>query len=170
MAGPSALAHTELAVLRGLRRRLGHPAAVGTARALSGFGEHAAGWVAAGLVGAALDRGRRRQWLVGTAAVATAHLSAIAVKRVVRRVRPPMEPLCGTPSRLSFPSAHACSTAAAATAYAPMLGVPAGVTVTAAMGLSRLLLGVHYPTDVVAGVAVGTVVARAVRLLGEPRR
>jgi membrane-associated phospholipid phosphatase len=156
----------EIRILRGVRRRLGSPAAVRGAPALSGFGEHAAGWVAAGLVGAARDRGRRREWLVGTGAVVAAHAAAVLVKRVVRRARPRADdvpPLCATPSRLSFPSAHACSMAAAATAFAPMVGVPAGIGATAAMGVSRLLLGVHYPTDVAAGIVLGAGVARVLR-------
>jgi membrane-associated phospholipid phosphatase len=156
------LVDIELDMLRGIRRHLGRPSLIKGAQVLSHFGEHAGGWVALGLVGAAVDRKRRRDWLVGTASVLAAHAAGVGVKRVVRRTRPQADDLpvlAGTPSRLSFPSAHACSTSAAAVAFAPMLGAPAGVGVTGVMAASRLLLGVHYPTDVLAGVAVGTGIA-----------
>ena len=35
------------------------------------------------------------------------------------------------------------------------------------MALSRLVLGVHYPSDVITGVAVGAAVAKAVGLIAD---
>jgi membrane-associated phospholipid phosphatase len=98
--------------------------------------------------------------------VVAAHAAGVVVKRVVRRVRPSLEDvpaLVGTPSRLSFPSAHSCSTAAAAVGFGPMLGGPPMAAVTAVMLVSRVLLGVHYPSDVVSGAALGAGVATVVR-------
>jgi membrane-associated phospholipid phosphatase len=109
---------------------------------------------------------RRDEWVAGTAGVVSAHAAGVVVKRVVRRVRPSLEdvpPLVGTPSRLSFPSAHSCSTAAAAVGFGPMIGHTPVVAVTAAMLVSRVLLGVHYPSDVVSGAALGAGVATVVR-------
>jgi membrane-associated phospholipid phosphatase len=47
-----------------------------------------------------------------------------------------------------------------------MLGRPAMTAATGTMLVARVLLGVHYPSDVVAGAALGAGVAAAVRRLG----
>ena len=128
------------------------------------FGEHAAGWLAVGLLGALVDRRRRRDWVTATAGVAVAHGASIAVKRVVRRPRPAdprVQVLVGTPSRLSFPSAHATSTTAAAVLFGGLLGRRLAPVLVPPMALSRLVLGVHYPSDVAAGALLGAGVAAA---------
>ncbi|BBC36057.1 hypothetical protein SGFS_073510 [Streptomyces graminofaciens] len=136
------------------------PCVAAAARALSRAGEHAVVWLAAGLTGAAVDRERRGAWLRGTALTAGAHLASMAVKRVVRRPRPALvEPLVRTAGRHSFPSSHASSAAAAAVAYGA-LGLPYVAPLAAAMCVSRLVVGVHYPSDVAAGVALGVATVR----------
>jgi membrane-associated phospholipid phosphatase len=162
----------EIAVLGAVQRRLRGPAVVGTARGLSLFGEHAAGWLVLGLLGAAVDRSRRRDWLYAAGGVAAAHGAAIAVKRVVRRPRPDdpsVKVLVGTPSRLSFPSSHASSTTAAAVLFGGLLGRRLTPALVPPMLLSRLVLGVHFPTDVLAGSALGATVA-ALTAKGAARR
>jgi membrane-associated phospholipid phosphatase len=159
------------ALLRGTRRALGGTVAVPVARALSLFGEHALGWMALGAVGW-VSGYRRREWVTGVAGTVAAHAAGVVVKRVVRRPRPmlPDVPaLVSTPSRLSFPSAHSCSTAAAAVGFGPLLGRPAMAGVTGLMLVSRVLLGVHYPSDVVTGAALGATVAAVVRRRSLPR-
>lgn len=161
----AALTRLDHTLLRATRRALGDTPAVPVARGLSHFGEHALGWIALGAVGWATGR-RRRDWAGGVAGVVAAHATGVVVKRVVRRVRPDLAdvpPLVGTPSRLSFPSAHSTSTAAAAVGFAPMLGRPVMLGVTGLMLVSRVLLGVHYPSDVLSGAALGATVATVVR-------
>jgi membrane-associated phospholipid phosphatase len=158
-------ATAEIRVLAGVQRRVGRRA-VRVARGMSLFGEHAGGWLALGALGAVADRSRRREWLTAAAGVALAHAASIGLKRVVRRTRPEhpsVEVRVGTPSRLSFPSAHATSTTAAAVLYGRLLRRPLVPVLVPPMALSRLVLGVHYPSDVVAGSALGAVVALAVR-------
>ncbi|MFE0105210.1 phosphatase PAP2 family protein [Streptomyces sp. NPDC059009] len=146
-----------------------NPRVAAAARALSWSGEHGALWLAAGLAGAALDRERRGAWLRGTALTAAAHLASMGVKRVVRRPRPgsdgsPVDvtPLVRTAGRHSFPSSHATSAAAAAVAYGALRPVGAQLVppLAAAMCVSRMIVGVHYPSDVAAGAALGALTAR----------
>ena len=163
----------ETAALRRVQGVLARPPVVRAARAMSLFGEHAGGWLAAGAVGAVVDRRRRGQWVTAAAGVAAAHGASIAVKRVVRRPRPAdpgVQVLVGTPSRLSFPSSHATSTTAAAVLYGGLTGRRLTPVLVPPMLVSRLVLGVHYPSDVAAGSALGGAVALFTRRLMRRRR
>ncbi|MGQ0573705.1 MAG: phosphatase PAP2 family protein [Pseudonocardia sp.] len=163
----------EVRALAAVQRATNDTPLVDVARGMGRFGDHAAGWLLLGAVGALADRRRRRQWLAATAGVAAAHGASVAVKRVVRRPRPDHPDVvvhCGTPSRLSFPSAHATSTTAAAILFGALVRGTGGryavllvPPMALSMALSRLVLGVHYPTDVVAGSALGAAVAAVAR-------
>jgi len=153
----------EIAALVAVQSTLGTREVIEVARAMSHFGEHAQGWVAVSALGALAMPKRRRDWiLVGVGAI-VAHAAAIAIKLVVRRARPNHPAVAvnvGTPSALSFPSAHATSSTAAAMLLSRATRSPLPLVVVPAMALSRLVLGVHYPTDVLAGAAVGAAVAK----------
>lgn len=95
----------------------------------------------------------------GTALTATAHLAGMALKRMVRRPRPAhVLPRVRTVGPHSFPSVHATSATAAAVAFG-RLGARAVPPLAVAMCLSRMVVGVHHPSDVVAGVALGALTA-----------
>jgi membrane-associated phospholipid phosphatase len=167
--------HQEIALLAALQRRIAVPQVVTAARGLSHFGEHALGWLALGALGALIDRRRRWDWLVSAAAVAAAHGTSIAVKRVVRRERPAdptVTVLASTPSQLSFPSSHAASTTAAAVLYGGLLRRRLTPVLVLPMLISRLVLGVHYPSDVLVGSALGAAIGAGMRrrLRGNPPR
>jgi membrane-associated phospholipid phosphatase len=153
------------ALLRLARTRAHPPWLERALGAYSRTGEHAACWLALGLGGAALSHGRPRQaWLRGAGVVASGLALNYAVKLTVRRPRPELPglpPLTPTVSRLSFPSAHATTSFAAARAYSQVL--PPGPLYLAAslFAISRPYLGVHYPSDVLAGAALGTALAGA---------
>ena len=141
------------------------PGVLAGARVLSQFGEHSIGWVAVSVLGALLQPRRRGAWLAAGVGAFVAHAAAVVLKRLVKRERPHHPAVAvnvGTPSRLSFPSAHATSTTAASMLLARTTGLPLPVLLVPPMALSRLVLGVHYPSDVLIGVVVGAVVAKTV--------
>jgi len=163
---PAPLQALDLVGLR-LTRTVGHtPAAERAVRSYSQLGQYAAGWLAIGAAGTLLDRPRRARWARALAGVGAAYLVNQTVKLAVRRPRPQVEgmpQLMRTPTQLSFPSAHATSSFAAAEAYAGLL--PAGPLKAAAWGMaaSRLYLGVHWPSDIVVGAVLGTVIGKGAR-------
>lgn len=141
------------------------PGVLPAARGLSHFGEHALGWMAISVIGAAVDRDRGREWLAVGAGAVAAHAASIAIKRIVRRPRPDNPAVTvgvSTPSKLSFPSSHATSSTAAAVLIGKLTGLPVAAVVVPPMLLSRLVLGVHYPSDVLIGAGVGAATAAAV--------
>ena len=87
------------------------------------------------------------------------------LKIVIGRKRPRLDglpPLASTRSQRSCPSAHASSSFAAARVLSQALPVAPVYAAAFAMALSRPYLGVHYPSDIVAGMLLGTVVAASV--------
>jgi membrane-associated phospholipid phosphatase len=149
-----------------LARTVGHrPGDERAVEAFSQLGEHAAVWLAIGLLGGRVDGERRRAWRRATRTVALSYAVNTALKFAIRRPRPVLAglpALTTTTTPLSFPSAHACTSFAGALAYR-RLGVPAAPLygLAAALAFSRLYLGVHYPSDVLAGAALGTAIAAA---------
>jgi membrane-associated phospholipid phosphatase len=148
-----------------LARTRWHPRAAERAvAAFSRLGEHGACWIALGLGGAIFDPepSRRAAWLRGAGTVAISYAANQAIKFAVRRRRPELRdlpPLTPTVSRLSFPSAHATTSFAAARAFRGLAPAPALYGAAGAFALSRPYLGVHYPSDVLAGAVLGTLVA-----------
>lgn len=92
----------------------------------------------------------------------------LLIKNLVMRPRPfetltALTTLVKHPADYSFPSGHACSSFASA--FAVTLGYGrrgAWIYIVAALiAVSRVYVGVHYPSDVLAGAAVGTAAAAA---------
>jgi undecaprenyl-diphosphatase len=166
-----ALGYADQATLRFLRTR-GHAEPAETVmKALGHAGEFGAVWAGVGAVGASIDHRRRSQWIVGGATGPLAIGINYLVKVAVGRQRPLIEdhpPLAKAPTKLSFPSAHATSSVAAATALGRVepRARPYLFGLAAAICVGRPYLGMHYPSDVLGGAVLGFGLGMAVRGLG----
>ena len=146
---------------------------------LSRGASHGKLWFAtAAAMGAVRTPRSRRAAARGLASLALASLTINTLgKRSVRRPRPLLHHVPATrhlarqPVTTSFPSGHSASAAAFATGVA--LESPAWGAVVApvafSVAASRVYTGVHFPSDVVAGAALGVGAAFAVRALVPPR-
>ena len=158
------LAALDSAVLDLVRSRDPDAAPTRAVAAFSKLGEHGAIWFAIAGVGAAVDADGRPGYVKAIKTVGAAFVANQVVKQTVRRKRPaPAEQHVETPTQLSYPSTHAATCFAGARALEGLL--PAGPVYALATGLalSRLHLGVHYPSDTVAGAVLGTAVAELAR-------
>src|SRR5215203_1791257 len=159
------LAGLDLTLLRLLRTRGHTPVAETALVRLAQTGENGLVWNAIATAGGTLSARRRADYTRAIEIVLATLLLNTAVKYTVRRARPVLEEelpaLTPVLSGRSYPSAHASTSFAGARALAAA-GLP-GAPLRAlafAMAVSRPYLGVHYPTDVVAGAFLGDAVAR----------
>ena len=114
-------------------------------------------------------RGRAREGAGALGAAAVTWYAGQRLKAVHLRPRPydtgaPIRQLIASPSGTSWPSSHPAVLAAFTTVAARSLGLrgPARVALAGLVGtvaLSRVYVGVHYPSDVVGGLFVGRAVA-----------
>lgn len=107
------------------------------------------------------NRRRSAVWLVAT--VGGGRLLADGLKLLVDRPRPHFEPWPVPVHSLSFPSGHATNSMLAFTAIAYVLASPprrtlavrAAILLSLIIGITRPFLGVHWPSDVIAGWCLG---------------
>jgi decaprenylphosphoryl-5-phosphoribose phosphatase len=167
-----AAARLDRSLLVTMRTRGHLPVAERLAQGLGAFGEFGTGWAALGGLGAAASRERRSRFLAAAAAAPAAIAVNYAVKALAGRERPVVAghpPLGPATSRLSFPSAHATSSFAGAVALgrvAPRARLPL-LGLAALICAGRPYLGMHYPSDVAAGAALGWSIGRLWPLPGE---
>jgi membrane-associated phospholipid phosphatase len=155
-------------LLYAMRTRFHSPAAEAVGKALGKIGEYGAVWFAIGILFAFIDPDNGDDWLIaGILGPVSIGLNFV-VKLIVRRPRPVLEglpPLGGAPSSLSFPSAHATASFACATAMTRIAPEAALLFVLAfAIAACRRYLGMHYPSDVLAGAILGTALGLVVPL------
>jgi undecaprenyl-diphosphatase len=153
-------------------RRLRAPGLTRLARTLSRAGD-AKSWTLACVVMLA-TRTATSLWLglrLGAATLLATILSQ-TLKRALNRARPTytiegFTALAENPDAFSFPSGHTTAAFAVAVAYigAPVGLGPLSLLFAVGIGLSRVYLGAHYPLDVAAGAALGSLAGVAARLL-----
>ena len=121
------------------------------------------GWVAGGVALGMLGgpKGRRAGMATAVASLAATYVVQQRVKPLFRRVRPFVNreaTVVGIrPPDHSFPSGHTASSFAAATALAFFYprAAPLAYTLATGVGLSRVHLGVHFPSDAAVGGVIG---------------
>lgn len=132
-------------------------------KAITVLGNGAVFWVLVSIVMLVPEKTRKIGLTSILALLVSLLINNIILKNLVARVRPyevieGLVPLIPKPWDYSFPSGHTGSSFASAWVFYRRLpkrfGIPA-LALAGLIGLSRLYLGVHYPTDVLFGVASG---------------
>jgi undecaprenyl-diphosphatase len=136
----------------------------------SAIGAKGAVWIVLGLISwAAAPAKGMKAWRLLLALGLTGLMVDVIIKPVIGRVRPFVDhveyrEIGVRPDTPSFPSGHAATSAAGALAFAriwPAAAIPAW-TLAAVIAISRVALGVHFPSDVLVGFLLGALLARFV--------
>ena len=120
-------------------------------------------WIVLALALVVCPKTRRAGVAAGIALLLSLLVNNVLLKNAVARTRPyelveGLQILVSRPHDFSFPSGHSGASFAAACAMYPNLPRRWGVTLAvlaALIALSRLYVGVHFPTDVLAGAVIG---------------
>lgn len=164
-------------IMAWIQENLHNPATDALFPVITYLGEAGAFWLAVALF-LLIGKRTRRIGLFMWLAIALGFLCGeLVVKNIVCRPRPFQDfpgyvsLLIPPPSGWSFPSGHSCASFAAASVicfYSKKWGVPA-LILAGLIAFSRVFLFVHWPTDVLAGVAFGLAAALLTLLVIRPR-
>jgi undecaprenyl-diphosphatase len=165
-APPGLLARADLLDRRLTDRLLATPRPDGSSRTwvkllrrFSEAGSYGVGWVVLFALVAIFGGGVLRGLASALLVVATLGLNTL-IKRRFRRPRPPKRAIDHMPGSYSFPSAHTSMAMVGAAGMSVIVGYPAiWWMLAAALGISRVVLGMHYLGDVLAGAVLGVLLA-----------
>lgn len=138
-------------------------------RAITMLGDHGLFWIALTLLLLFFRKTRRAALVSALSMLLTLLVVNILLKPLVARIRPyevieGLRCIVARESEFSFPSGHSANSLACAWVLYRLcdkrLGLPA-LILAILISLSRLYVGVHYPTDVLTGIAVGILLAEA---------
>lgn len=130
---------------------------------ITALGDHGAFWIALTVLLLFFRRTRRAGLCCALALILDLLAVNIILKPLIARMRPyavlqDIIPITALPGDHSFPSGHSAASFACAWALfrsgKRRMGIPA-LVLAALIALSRLYVGVHYPTDVICGAAIG---------------
>lgn len=138
-------------------------------KGITHLGDEGYVWIAIAVVLLFVKNYRKVGLMVGGSLLGSLFFNNMLIKNIVARPRPyrmleELTILIPEPGEFSFPSGHTSSSFAAGVVLYLMLpkkyGIPAMV-LAFLIGISRLYVGVHYPTDVLGGMVMGTLLAVA---------
>ena len=150
-----------------IQEHLRTPVLDGAMRFITHLGDAGAIWIALSLILLFIPRTRKAGMVCAAALIVNLILTNIALKNIIQRIRPydvmnSLKILVDAEHDFSFPSGHTAASFACAWAMRRTLPkkcwIPA-IILASLISLSRLYVGVHYPTDVIAGVIVGVFAA-----------
>lgn len=132
-------------------------------KGITHLGDLAAVWILLALVLLCFRSTRKAGAAVAAALVLALIFNNLILKNLVDRIRPyelidGLQVLIKKPSDASFPSGHSCASFAAAMAlwkFVPRRYGVAAFVLAGLIALSRIYVGVHYPTDILAGAIFG---------------
>lgn len=155
----------DAAVLRFVQESVRAPALTAVMRFFSTIGDMGLFWIVLGLVLVCIRRTRRGGADMLCALAVEFALCDLVIKPLAARTRPYLalewlELLVHEEASFSFPSGHSASSFACAAALTCAFGKRGALAFipAALIALSRIYVGVHYPSDVIIGAALGSLV------------